>query len=249
VRADLDDIARDIAGAHREPRHRVAASRLSRLTRNEAMTVQGMVLRLLGESVPVAKVAIGHDRVGVAAPIPSGMVIDNGGTIELGDRDFAGLEIEVAVRLGADLTPDIAKAGRAAMLKAIDHYLLGIELIGSRIDERAKAGPFGPLADNLVTGGYVRGPTAMPQPPQVDGLPIVVTCAGTVVQRETARHPFGDAVAPIIAYAGMADDRFGGLKKGMVVTTGSLSALLTVPRRGHVEVQLGNLPALSLTLR
>ncbi|TIX74243.1 MAG: hypothetical protein E5V25_02840 [Mesorhizobium sp.] len=41
--------------------------------------------------------------------------------------------------------------------------------------QRVKAGPFGPLPDNLVTGDYVRRTAAMPLPPQIDGLPIGAT--------------------------------------------------------------------------
>ncbi|RWI42359.1 MAG: hypothetical protein EOR34_04015 [Mesorhizobium sp.] len=44
--------------------------------------------------------------------------------------------------------------------------------------QRVKAGPFGPLADNLVTGDYVRRTAAMPLPPQIDGLPIGATRGG-----------------------------------------------------------------------
>ncbi|RWB80910.1 MAG: hypothetical protein EOQ42_03580 [Mesorhizobium sp.] len=45
--------------------------------------------------------------------------------------------------------------------------------------QRVKAGPFGPLADNLVTGDYIRRTAAMPLPPQIDGLPIDATQVAT----------------------------------------------------------------------
>jgi 2-keto-4-pentenoate hydratase len=246
--ADIAAIAETIAEAHRVPGQRILSSRLVDLTRGEAMAIQGSVLKLLGESVPVAKVAMAQDATGTAAPIPAGMVIDQGGTIELGERDLAGLEIEVAVRLGADMTPEIARAGRGALMQAIDHFILGIELVGSRIDDRTKAGPFGPLADNMVTGGYVRGTDRLAEQPQVEGLAITLACDGTIIQREIAKHPFGDAIAPIIAFAKEADDHFGGFKKGMVITTGSLSPLLIVPRTGRIEITLGDFPPLSFTL-
>ena len=50
---------------------------------------------------------------------------------------------------------------------AIDHFLVGIELIGSRFDDRSKAGLYGSLADNFVTGGYIYGgPFTLPAKPQ-----------------------------------------------------------------------------------
>lgn len=246
--ADIVSIADAIAEAHRVPGRRIAAADLVGLTRGEAMAIQGAVLKLLGESVPVAKVAMAPDGSGTAAPIPAGMVIAQDGTIELGERDLAGLEIEVAVRLGADLTPEIARAGREAVLETVEHFLLGIELIGSRIDDRTKAGPFGPVADNMVTGGYVCGTDRLMHEPQIAGLPIALACDGAVIQRETAKFPFGDTLSPIIAFAKTADDHFGGFKKGMVITTGSLSPLLKGPRKGRFEISLGDFPPLGLTL-
>ncbi|PTE11248.1 hypothetical protein [Mesorhizobium helmanticense] len=247
--ADIGAIAEAIAEAHRNPRQRVPASRFIDLTRNEALAVRGEVMRLLGESAPVAKVAMPPDGIATGAPIPAGMVINGDGTIDLGERDFAGLEIEVAVRLGADLTPCIARAGHAAVMETVEHFVLGIELIGSRIDDRTKAGPFGSLADNMVTGGYVIGTQLLAHEPKVEGMAITLSCDGTIVQRETAKYPFGDAISPIMAFAGMADDHFGGFGKGMVITTGSLSPLLIVPRKGRIEISLGDFAPLSFTLR
>ncbi|MDX8502402.1 hypothetical protein RFM99_28865 [Mesorhizobium sp. VK4C] len=247
--ADVDTIAEAIVEAYRDPRQRIPASRLVNLARGDAMAVQGAVLKRLGERVPLAKVAIPPDGIATGAPIPAGMVVDDGGTIELGERDLAGLEIEVAVRLGADLTPEIAKAGHSAVLQTIQHFVLGIELIGSRIDDRTKAGAFGPLADNMVTGGYVIGRQILARAPKVDGMAITLSSDGAISQRETAKYPFGDAVSPIIAFAGMADDHFGGFKKGMLITTGSLSPLLIVPRRGRIEISVGDFMPLSFMLR
>jgi 2-keto-4-pentenoate hydratase len=247
--ADIDAIAVAIAVAHSDPCRRVPASRFIDLTRDEAMAIQGEVMKLLGESAPVGKVAMPPDGIATGAPIPAGIVIDDGGTIELGERDLAGLEIEVAVRLGADLTPEIAKAGRDAVLQTIEHFVLGIELIGSRIDDRTEAGPFGPLADNMITGGYVIGTQILAHEPKVDGMAITLSSDGVVTQRETAKYPFGDATSPIVAFAGMAFDHFGGFRKGMAITTGSLSPLLIVPRKGRIEIRLGDFAPLSFTLR
>lgn len=247
--ANLEAIAHDIAAAHRDSASRIAASRLTSLTRADALAIQGKVLDLLGDKVPVVKVAIGADGIGLGAPIPSSLVVDTGGEITLGQRDLVGLEVEVAARLKADITPEMAKAGPEAMLAAIEHFTIGIELIGSRIDDRTAAGAFGPMADNLVTGGYVTGTLALKDLPSVDGLSVKLTVNGVETQKEVAKHPFGDALRPILAFALAGDDAFGGLRKGMVVTTGSLSPLLISPRQGRIEITLGDFPPLSVTLR
>ncbi|MBZ9845911.1 MULTISPECIES: hypothetical protein [unclassified Mesorhizobium] len=144
-----------------------------------------------------------------------------------------------------DLTRGDAMAVQGAVLKQLRER----ELIGSRIDDRTKAGPFGPLADNMITGGYVIGRQTPVQAPKVDGMAITLSSDGAISQRETAKYPFGDALSSIIAFAGMADDHFGSFKKGMVITTGSLSPLLIAPRRGRIEVNLGDFMPLSFTLR
>lgn len=247
--ANHDVLVQDIANAYRDPSLRIAATRLIDLTREDALAIQGDVLKLLGESAPVAKVAIAADGTGNVAPIPSALVTDTGGTMVLGVRDLVGLEVEVAVRLGADITPDLARQGADAVLKTIDGFILGIELIGSRIDDRTAAGAFGPLADNMVSGGYVRGATVLAEMPAADGLAVEMTCDGAAIQKEVAKYPFGDAIRPIIAYALSGGDQFGALRKGMVVTTGSLSPLLISPRQGHIEIKLGDYPAVAVTLR
>lgn len=99
----------------------------------------------------------------------------------------------------------------------------------------------------MVTGGYVIGRQTLAQAPKVDGMAITLSSDGAISQREIAKYSFGDAPSPIIAFAGMADDHFGTFKKGMVITT--LSPLLTAPRRGRIEVNLGDFMPLSFTLR
>lgn len=246
---DLDALAAAFANAHRNPGETVRAADLVDLSRAEAMAIQGKVAQLLGDRINVAKVAKPKEGTGTAAPIPANLVIDAGGVLDIDKRHLVGLEIEVAAVLRADVTPERARMGHAAVREAIDHYILGIELIGSRIDDRSLAGPFGTLADWMITGGYVRGKDRLNSEPRVNGLPVKLVLDGAVIQREIARHPFGDAVTPILTYAAAADDSFGGLRNGMTVTTGSLSPLLLLPHGGKVEIRLGNLPPVAFTLQ
>lgn len=245
--ANIESLADAFVAARQDPTRLVPASLLTELTAEDAMAVQAAVLRRLGETAPVAKVSVVNDR-GQAAPIISRQVVSSGGTLSLGGAALLGLEIEVAAVLKDDLTPELAAGGRDAVIAAIDHYIVGIELIGTRIDDRTKAGSFGPMADNMITSGYVLGTQKLTALPEVNGLPVSALVDGETRDLGAAKHPFGDPIAPILAYASAPYDRFGGLRAGMVVTTGSLTPLIKVPETAEVTLKLGDFDAVSLHL-
>lgn len=234
--------------AYQNPTARVSSAAVAALTAAEAMAVQGAVLQRLGETVAVAKVAAPAGGIPLAAPIINSWVTQSGGTLALGGRNLMGLEIEVAAVLKTDITPDIAGRGKAAVQDAIDHYVVGIELIGTRLEQHTQAGPYGPLSDFMLTAGYVIGTQKIASLPDIDGLPIVLETLAGIAQLGPAKHPFGDVLAPILAYAAPPFDQFGGLRAGMTVTTGSLCALIEVPATGWLQLRLGNFEPVSVTL-
>lgn len=244
---NIEQIIQAYLAAHRSPAARVPAASLVDLSAADAMAIQAAVMHQLGETVTVAKVASPASGP-VAAPIIDSWAVQNGGTLTLAGRDLMGLEIEIAAVLKTDLTPEIAKAGKAAVLAAIDHFIVGIELIGTRIDQRTEAGPFGPLSDWMLTAGYVSGPQIIADLPEVDGMPIVLETAAGLTQIGPAKHPFGGVLEPIIAYAAAPFDQFGGLRAGMTITTGSLSALIEAPPTGLIHLRLGDFAPVSVTL-
>ena len=244
----VDRIAAALAEAHGNPPALVPANELAALSRDRAYEIQSKVLALLGQPASVIKVAIGADGLSLGAPIPAGLVFANGEHIAH-KRPLEGIEIEVAVRLAEDLTPEIAKRGRGAVLQVIDSFLFGIELISSRIDNRNEAGPFGPLADFMVTGGYVIGDQALPEEPAAPGLPIVVRCNGEVISNGVAAYPFEDALTPIIAFASSRQPGSERLRKGIIITTGALNGLISLPEHGGITVSVGSYEAASFRLR
>lgn len=234
--------------AHRDPARPVPAAILQALDAAGAMAVQGEVLRQLGETAAVAKVAAPAGSPALAAPIIDSWVTRSGGTLQLHGRNLMGLEMEIAAVLKSDLSPEIARQGKAAVLGAIDHFIVGIELIGTRIDQHKQAGPFGPLSDFMITAGYVTGLQAISTLPEVDGLPITLETAAGATHLGPAKHPFGGVLEPIIAYACAPSDHFGGLRAGMAITTGSLCALIEVPPTGTVTLRLGDFEPVSVIL-
>ena len=59
-------------------------------------------------------------------------------------------------------------------------------------------------------------------------LPLRFTVDGDIVQEVRGGHPQGDPVEPLRAYASQPNDALGGLRKGQVITTGSLTKPLRV---------------------
>lgn len=244
----IESIADAFVAAHGDPSQRVPAAMLAQLSAEAAMAVQGAVLRRLGETAPVAKVGITASGQGLAAPIISRTVTDHGGELALAGRNFMGLEIEIAACLGRDLTPEIVERGEEYVLAAIDHFIVGIELIGTRIDDRSQAGAFGPMADNMITAGYVCGTQKIAALFPIDGLAITASINGIERDLGLAKHPFGSALKPLMAYAAAPFDQFGGLKAGMIVTTGSLCPLIEVPELGDISLKLGAFEPVSFRL-
>jgi 2-keto-4-pentenoate hydratase len=244
----IEQLTEAYLAAYRTPTARVPATALAHLNAADAMGVQAAVLRRLNQTISVAKVAAPAGGIALAAPIIERWTTTSGGTLVLDGRNLMGLEIEIAAVLKSDLTPEIASRGKAAVQHAIDHYIVGIELIGTRIDHHTQAGPFGPLSDFMLTAGYVTSTQAIEALPEIDGLPIELETAAGITRIGPARHPFGGVLEPIIAYAAAPFDHFGGLRAGMTVTTGSLSALIDAPPTGWLQLRLGDFDPVSVTL-
>jgi len=244
----IEQLAQAYVAAYKDPAALVPSASLAALTATEAMAVQAAVLLRLGETAAVAKVAAPAGGIALAAPIIDSWVTNSGGTLPLHGRNLLGFEIEVAAVLKSDITPEIARQGKPAVQRAIDHYIVGIELIGSRIDHHTQAGPFGPLSDFMLTAGYVTGSQPIPSLPDVEGLPIVLETPAGISRLGPARHPFGGVLDPVMAYAAAPFDQFGGLRAGMIVTTGSLCALIEGPSSGWLQLRLGDFEPVSVTL-
>jgi 2-keto-4-pentenoate hydratase len=237
----IDELAAALAGAYADAGRTVAAAPFAALSLEEALAVQGKVLAALGETVPVAKVAV-NDGTAVAAPIYGALSVASGGRLGAPARGLVGIEVEIAARLKADVGPGADAAA------AIEGLVCGIEVIGTRFDDRKAAGAFGPLADNLLTAGYAYGIDPWTGGTDVDGIDIVVEIDGRQVYSGKAKHPFGGVLQPILAQARAPHDGFGGLKAGMIVTTGTLCGVVPVPGPCMITARLAGTHEVRLQL-
>lgn len=246
---DLARLADALAAAHEDDSRRVPAGDLAALTLEDASHVQALVMERLGVSAAACKVGINPAGHAFAAPIFAKDCVDSGGRLPFPKRGLMGLEVEIAFRLRADLTPEIAAAGEAAVLEVIDQFLVGIEVVGSRLDDHTKAGPAGTLADNFSNAGYAWSfAPAWTKGTDLEGVTVEIEADGKVIHNAPAKHPLGAVMKPVLAYGAAPFDHFGAFKAGMVVTTGSLCGIVPLAAPAEVTARLGGSHRIDLTL-
>ena len=244
----IEKLAQMLAKAHRDPNLKVSATAFAELDFAGAQIVQAETRRLLGQTAPVSKVAIDGQGRAIAAPIYGGLVATSGRTIDLPPGGWLGIEVEIAARLARTVTPELAARGTVGVLEAIESFHVGIEIVGSRYDDRLAAGANGALADNMNTAGYVWSPAPWTRGIDVANLPIVVAIDGAVRWEGRSKAPFGELLDPVIAYA-KRPLAFSALDAGMLVTTGTLCGLIEVGTPTHFSARIADAAAVEFTVR
>jgi 2-keto-4-pentenoate hydratase len=211
-----------------------------------AMRVQYEVARTLGAALAGWKLGFSPDGVPVAGPLFSTLVQRSPARVRMRPRGYI-VEVELAFRLARDLPPK--PYTRDEVLAAVDEALIGVELVAGRFGEPPALPYLAFLADNIGNAGYVTGASTRGfRALDLTMLPMRFSIDGSVVEDKHGGHPQGDPVEPLRAYAAQPIDAFGGLRKGQIVTTGSISKPLRVeaPARivatidgvGDVQVEL-----------
>jgi 2-keto-4-pentenoate hydratase len=230
-------LAQQLIEAYRAARHDVDPAPYAALDRAAAYRIQKLVIDGLGETTGMLKVGVAPDGAGIVAPIYQSGVGESG-KLRLPSAKVAGLEVEVAVVLGRDL--DMATArDDAAIIEAIDHYIVGVEVCGSRFSDRRAVGAHGGLADSVSALGYAIDPTPRESGADIDNFDVIIEFGGQQIWAAPAKHSFGTVLKSFLAYAkGQHPDY--PLRAGMIVTTGSLCGLVPTSGAGHVVARLGS---------
>lgn len=200
----------------------------------EAMAVQRAFVEASGKTVGGWKLAIRPDGNAVAAPMVDCYRVSDDAIASFPGADIEGIEVEICFTLATDIPfAPATPLSRADILTHIDAVHLGVELLGYRLVEKNQV-PF-PLflADRLANRGFVLGP-------EIDAaiintfaentgdLPHLTVTEGTELRFDAVvKHPNIDPLAPLIAFANSPLNRDGTLKRGQIVTTGSLCGAIT----------------------
>jgi 2-keto-4-pentenoate hydratase len=230
------EMIQQLAEAHQRGVHDVDASLFATLSRDAAYRIQAGVMSALRTTPAMLKTGVHSDGVGVVAPI---FLLGQSGAFRMSSANVIGLELEVGVVLGSDITPEAAGADEIGIVEAIDHYFVGVEICGSRFVDRALAGLNGGLSDNMSALAYCINPTRRDAGADVDGFDVMLSFAGAEIYRAPAKHGFGTVLASVIAYAKNQVPAYP-LRAGTIITTGSLCGLVPIIGTGHVIGRLGN---------
>lgn len=227
-----------LVAAQRASRSEVDATLFADIDRAAAYRIQAGVLSALGETPALVKTAVQPDGVGIAAPIFASR-FGQSGSFALSGATVTGLEVEVGLVLGSDLSADTANADEAAIVEAIDHYFVGIEVCGTRFADRKLAGVQAGLADNMSSYGYVINPTARDLGADIEQFDVLLSLDGVPLHQGPAKHSFGTVLNSFVRYAKAQVPAYP-LRAGTIITTGSLCGLVPVSGTGRVEAVLGN---------
>jgi 2-keto-4-pentenoate hydratase len=248
----VESLVHALASAHRTGRL-ANASELDALNVStaEAYAAQAGVAIALDDGVAGWKAGFGPDKSSVAAPLLASVVKRSGATVPLPPDRPMILEIEIAFRLARDLPPRPGRPYTPGEIEdAIDVVLAGAELIAPRGGLPSSGTPFPRFVADLqgnagyVCGGETRGFSAM----DLKACRVELWIDDERVHDAVGGHPQGDPWLPLVAWASAQQDRLGGLKRGQVVTTGSLTPPRPISHPCRVRATVEGVGDVSLTL-
>jgi 2-keto-4-pentenoate hydratase len=222
-------VQRQFAGLQAAARHTTRAGYKIGLT---SPSMQAMC----GIDMPVAGVVF-RDRVHA-----SGIYLD------LANYVRAGIEFEIAARLGRDLRPLARPFTLADVQSAVDAVAPAIEIVDDRHCDYASLDIFSLVADNAWNAGIVLGEfrSEWPELAGVEGK--VLVGAAHVLDRGRGSDVLGHPLLPMVWLANHLAAEGGSLLAGEVVMTGSMVTTKFPTPLSHYRFEVSGLGAVELTL-
>jgi 2-keto-4-pentenoate hydratase len=259
--ADVIKIAQTLSDEHRRGvtyRPFAAASGIADLA--DAYAVQREYVRLLlggnGAGAAGYKIGLTTKRMQAMCNIDSpvaGVVLNDrvhasGATVALANYGHAGLEFEIAVRIGRDLRPNGRTPELAEVTDAIEAVAPAIEIIDDRGADYRELDALSLIADNAWNAGIVLGPFGRPWP-DLTSVEAVVSLDGTIVDRGFGREVLGHPFHSVAWLATHLAETGSMLRAGDVVMTGSLVTTKFPDKSSLYRYALTGLGAVELTIR
>jgi 2-keto-4-pentenoate hydratase len=217
-------------------------ARVGRPTPADAYAIQARVTAGLG--------AIGAWKTGapsptaepIGAPIPTALMSASPVSLKAAGCRLLGVEAEIAYRLGDDLIARDLPYTTADVALAIDAVLPAIEVVDSRLNEPEASDPLWKLADHQANGALVVGaPVTAWRAIDPDLQPVRLTIDGRLAAEGVGGNPAGDPLRLIAWLANHLAGHCGGLRRGQIITTGSLTGLIWVEPGAVVTAELAGL--------
>ncbi len=202
-------------------------------TEAEAWAIQREVLRRLGGTIGGYKCATPPGKPHSAAILALGGMRAGACRWPVGEVGRIGVETEIAVRIGRDLTPRGTPYSRTEVLDAIDAVFPAIELVRSRFIDPAAVSGLEAMADNVAHAGFVHGSdVAGWRDLDLARLRVRQSCDGAMQVEKQGGNPSDDPIVPLVWLANHLHKHGLSLQAGQIVTTGSCTGL-TYVERGH----------------
>lgn len=192
--------------------------------------------------------AVMQDYLGIPHPCAGGVFADgvhpSGVTLRHGDYVRVGVECEIAVRLGRDVT------GEADAVEAVEAYLPAIEIVDDRYADWRTLGAPTLIADDFFAAGCVLG-TAVPRAQAPDLLAVIgrAILNGTEVASGSGADVLGHPHHALAWLAGHLAGQGLHLRAGDIVLTGSLVKTLWLAAGDAVVMQLEGLGEVAVTFK
>lgn len=198
----------------------------------------------VGAVDPAARAALGIDRPTAARLLPH---FHHAAPARLSHRRFLtpAVECELAFELGADLPARAAPYAPGEIMAAIAQMRLAIEVADSRLPpERSLAMN---LADAMGNGAFVVGPPVRSWRSMDRGaIAVALRINGATVATGLGAKVLGDPLRAVTLLADHPPPGSPGLRRGEIVTTGSLTGMDPVAPGDRVMADFGILGIVEL---
>ncbi len=185
----------------------------------------------------------------IVAPLFKSLMFESSAALPAAQFHMIGIEIEIAFRVGRDLTAADAHYSRADVAFAMQTMIASIEVVDTRFKDWENADKLSLLADNQSNGAFVSG-SGLADWRDVDlgRQPARLSIDGDIAAETVGRGADVDVLDLMTWLANHCATRCGGLRVGNIVTTGSWTGitpanpgarvLAEFPGIGEVELQI-----------
>lgn len=193
-----------------------------------------------------------QEMVGVDEPFSGRLfkpfVVDSPAEVDAGAFHMRGVESEFAFALGKDLPPRETPYSEAEVVDAVANLHPAFELVDTRIDNWLERGVYQLIADNAGNGGLVLG-KAHPDWRGIDlvNLEVTLTFDGETIRKGTGEAVLGSPLIALTWIANHLSKRGIGLKKGEIVTTGTVTGFNEIEPGARARADFGPLGTVEVT--
>lgn len=210
-------------------------------TLDDAYAVHRQVMAEIGPA-GAFKTSKEPDGQQIMAPIVASGVRPSGASFTADELNLAGIELEIAFRLEAEL-PSPGSDGFDDILRASVVAVPVIEVVDTRLAFHETCHPMAKLADSQFNAGLVVGePVRDWQDLNLNDPMHTFQADGATVSEGVIPVPGGiGAFAVLRGFLDTVDGHCGGFKVGQYLTTGALSGLIWIEKGKHVTGHIDGL--------